>query len=183
MSYASIDNTLFEFTPPEGAKVVHKTLNVPAGLGAEKPGAAESSQPGAASAGDEAAHAGAGAREGRFHSGRSHRTRRCPSPAPPWSPLRNGGSPTAILHYGKGFGSVLLVETQATADQVAQLQKQLGQLSKVQLVQPTMVNGSPGLAFSTSLFNVVAWQQGKLTVVAAGMVPQSDLSAFANSVQ
>ena len=98
-------------------------------------------------------------------------------------PGENGGSPTVILHYGKGFGSVLLVETQATADQVAQLQKQLGPLSKVQLVQPTMVNGSPGLAFSTSLFNVVAWQQGKLTVVAAGMVPQSDLSAFANSVQ
>ena len=46
-----------------------------------------------------------------------------------------------------------------------------------------MVNGSPGLAFSTSLFNVVAWQQGKLMVAAAGMVPQSELSAFAGSVQ
>ena len=88
-----------------------------------------------------------------------------------------------LLHYGKGFGAIVLVETQATADQAAGLQKELAQLAKLQIVQLTNVNGSPGLAFSTALFNAIAWEQGKLMVAAAGMVPQSDLSAFANSVQ
>ncbi len=184
VSYSSIDETLFEFTPPEGAKVVHKTLSVPAGLGAEKPkpGAAESSQPGAAMQ-EMKPLTLAQAQEKAGFTLAEPQNATLPFTGAAVVPAENGGSPTAILHYGKGFGSVLLVETQASADQVAQLQKQLGQLSKVQLAQPTMVNGSPGLELSTSLFNVVAWQQGKLTVVAAGMVPQSDLSAFANSVQ
>ena len=71
----------------------------------------------------------------------------------------------------------MLAQTKTTAE----IGEQMKQLPEV--AQPTMVNGSPGLELSTSLFNVVAWQQSKLTVVAAGMVPQSDLSAFANSVQ
>jgi outer membrane lipoprotein-sorting protein len=187
VSYASIDGKLFEFTPPEGTKVVKKTVNVPAGLGAEKTGTAEGTQSSAGQA-LKSEHemkpltlAQAQQKAGFTLAEPQGSTLAFTGAAV--MPAENGGSPTVVLQYGKGFGSVMLVETQATADQAAGLEKQLAQLAKVQIVQPTMVNGSPGLALSTSLFNVVAWQQGKLMVAAAGMVPQSDLSAFAGSVR
>ena len=187
VSYASIDGKLFEFTPPEGTKVVKKTVNVPPGLGAEQTGTAEGTQSSAGQA-LKSEHEMkpltlAQAQQKAGFTLAEPQGSTLPFTGAAVMPAENGGSPTVVLQYGKGFGAVMLVETQATADQAAGLEKQLAQLTKVQIVQPTMVNGSPGLALSTSLFNVVAWQQGKLMVAAAGMVPQSDLSAFAGSVQ
>jgi len=187
VSYASIDGKLFEFTPPEGTKVVKKTVNVPAGLGAEKTGTAEGTQSSAGQA-LKSEHEMkpltlAQAQQKAGFTLAEPQGSTLPFSGAAVIPAENGGSPTVVLQYGKGFGAVMLVETQATADQVGRLQEQLAQLAKVQIVQPTMVNGSPGLALSTSLLNAVAWQQGKLMVAAAGMVPQSELSAFAGSVK
>jgi outer membrane lipoprotein-sorting protein len=177
VSYASIDNSLFSFTPPADAKVVHKTVNLPTGLGAMQ-GTQDQTKPEMKPLSIEQAQAKAGFTLVQPQDAGLPFAGAAVIPAEKGT---TGGAPMALLHYGNGFGSVLLVETQATADQVGQLQKQLGALGS--LVQPTIVNGSAGLQLSTSLFNVIAWQQGGLTVAVAGMVPQADLSAFANSVQ
>jgi outer membrane lipoprotein-sorting protein len=176
VSYAGIDSKVFEFTPPSGANVVHKTITLPTGQGANPGGETQTKQQT-----QPLTIAQAEAKAGftlALPQGSD-----LPFSGAAVLPGKEGTSasgPVVLLHYGKGFGAVMLVETQ-TADSLGQLQKQLGAAGS--LVQPTTVNGLPGLQLSTSLFNVVAWQQGKLTVAAAGMVPQSDLSAFANSVR
>ena len=75
----------------------------------------------------------------------------------------------------------MLVESQGAAGATANLQQTLAGLPHG-LVGATTVAGVPGYELSTSLFNVVAWQQGKVTAVAAGMVPQATLRAFVAAV-
>jgi outer membrane lipoprotein-sorting protein len=179
VSYASIDGKLFEFTPPSGAKVVHKTVTMPTGQGAKR-GSEDQTKQEMQPLTVAQAEAKAGF---KLALPQGSDLPFSGAAVLPGERGTTGSGPVVLLHYGEGFRSVLLVETQATPDQVSQLQKQLGQLGKVQIVQPTMVNGSPGVTLSTSLVNVVAWQQGKLMAAAAGMVPQSDLSVFADSVQ
>jgi outer membrane lipoprotein-sorting protein len=84
--------------------------------------------------------------------------------------------PTAVLLYGKGFGTIALAETATTPA----LQKQLAQLPA--LVDKTSVNGATVRSFTTPLGGVFVWQQGTTTLVAAGMVPKADLQAFVTSV-
>jgi outer membrane lipoprotein-sorting protein len=185
VSYAKIDNSLFEFTPPAGATVVHKQVDLPTAPATQKEGTQKSAtevQPLTLSQVQAQVpftlmlpHDSTLPFSGGFVIPAQQTTATSGS--------GTGSGPTAVLHYGTGFGSVVLVETQTTSAQLSQLQTQLAQLSKVQLAQPTTVNGDPGLQLSTSLFNVIMWQHGKLTVAAAGMVPQSELSAFANSVR
>ena len=43
--------------------------------------------------------------------------------------------------------------------------------------------GTTGYELSTSLFTVIAWQHGTVTVVAAGMVPRATLQTFAAAVR
>ena len=85
--------------------------------------------------------------------------------------------PTAVLLYGKGFGTIVLAETATTPA----LQKQLEQLPA--LVDKTSVNGVTVRSFTTPLGGVFVWQQGDTTLVAAGMVPKADLQAFVGSVR
>lgn len=85
--------------------------------------------------------------------------------------------PTAVLLYGKGFGTIALAETATTPA----LQKQLEQLPA--LVDKTSVNGVTVRSFTTPLGGVFVWQQGKTTLVAAGMVPKADLQAFVGTVK
>ena len=51
------------------------------------------------------------------------------------------------------------------------------------LSERTSVAGTTAYGLSTSLFNVIAWQHGKVTVVAAGMVPKATLQAFVAAVR
>jgi outer membrane lipoprotein-sorting protein len=85
--------------------------------------------------------------------------------------------PTAVLLYGKGFGTIVLAETATTPA----LQKQLEQLPA--LVDKTSVNGVTVRSFTTPLGGVFVWQQGTTTLAAAGMVPKTDLQAFVGTVK
>ncbi|HJW74159.1 MAG TPA: hypothetical protein VJ787_00620, partial [Thermoleophilia bacterium] len=170
VSYSKIDDTLFAFTPPEGAKVEHKTVDLPEGLGAgESAGEAsgtesgdaeaESSGAGTDSGGGEAESGGGGlsapsvgfegkhgmkpltlaqaeARAG-FDLALPTQTELPFSGAAvvPAEPGSEGQEPVVLLHYGKAFGSILLVESRVTADQMAGLEEELTQLAKMGMVQ------------------------------------------------
>jgi outer membrane lipoprotein-sorting protein len=86
-------------------------------------------------------------------------------------------SPVTVLKYGKGFGTIVLAETQTTAA----LDKQLKQLPA--LVDTTSVNGVQVRSFTTPLGGVSVWQKGDTTLLAGGMVTQADLQAFVSAVQ
>ena len=89
-------------------------------------------------------------------------------------------SPTSVLLYGDGFGAIVLAQTTTTPD----LQKQLEQAGQAsQILGSATVNGAKALEVGTPLGGIIVWQQGDTTLVAGGMVPMSDLEAFASSVR
>ena len=108
VSYAKNATSLFSFTPPAGATVQHKALPAPtSAIGRHDHGAgfARARQ----------SHAGAGAGEGhviRPDPGGAGRGRpHCRSQAR-WSlPGGGGRGASAVLRYGRGFGSVVLAES------------------------------------------------------------------------
>lgn len=88
--------------------------------------------------------------------------------------------PSSVLLYGDGFGAIALAQTETTPD----LEKQLRQLQQTsQILGATTVNGAQATKVGTPLGGVIVWQQGGTTLVAGGMVPMSDLEAFASSVR
>jgi outer membrane lipoprotein-sorting protein len=97
--------------------------------------------------------------------------------APAVTTTTSATGPTAVLLYGKGFGTIALAETATTPA----LQKQLQQLPA--LVDKTSVNGVTVRSLTTPLGGVFVWQQGDTTLVAGGMVPKADLEAFVTSVR
>lgn len=89
-------------------------------------------------------------------------------------------SPASVLLYGRSLGTIALVQTKTTPE----LQKQLEQAQQAsQLLGSTTVNGVKALEVGTPLGGVVVWQQDGTTLIAGGMVPMSDLEAFASSVR
>jgi hypothetical protein len=88
--------------------------------------------------------------------------------------------PSSVLLYGQGFGTIVLAQTQTTPDLAKQL-KQLQQTS--QILGTTTIGTAKATEVGTPLGGVVVWQQGGTTLVAGGMVPMSDLEAFASSVR
>ena len=71
-------------------------------------------------------------------------------------------------------------QTKTTPD----LEKQLQQLQQTaQILGTTTVGGVKAQIVGTPLGGVIVWQQGDTTLVAGGMVPMSDLEAFASSVR
>ena len=89
-------------------------------------------------------------------------------------------SPTSVLLYGQGFGTIALAQTKTTPELEQQL-KQARQASEI--LGSTTVNGAKALTVGTPLGGIVVWQQGDTTLIAGGMVPMSDLEAFAGSVR
>jgi outer membrane lipoprotein-sorting protein len=88
--------------------------------------------------------------------------------------------PVSVLLYGKSLGTIALVQTKATAD----LQKQLKQAQQAsQVLGSATVNGAKAIELGTPLGGIVVWQQGDTVLAAGGMVPMSDLEAFASSVR
>jgi hypothetical protein len=64
------------------------------------------------------------------------------------------------------------------------MQKQLQQAQKAsQILGSTTVSGAKALEIGTPLGGVIVWQKGGTTLLAGGMVPMSDLEAFAGSVR
>ena len=79
-----------------------------------------------------------------------------------------------------GLGTIALAQTTTTPD----LQKQLKQAQQAsQILGSTSVNGAKAVEIGTPLGGVIVWQQGGTTLLAGGMVPMSDLEAFAGSVR
>ena len=87
---------------------------------------------------------------------------------------------SSVLFYGQGFGTIVLAQTQTTPDLAKQL-KQLQQTS--QILGTTTIGTAKAAEVGTPLGGIVVWQQGGTTLVAGGMVPMSDLEAFAGSVR
>ena len=91
-------------------------------------------------------------------------------------PLRSGSA----LLYGDGFGAVVLGQTETTPE----LEKQLAEARKTsQILGKATVGGAEALKIGTPLGGVIVWEKDGTTLVAAGMVPMSDLEAFASSVR
>jgi len=103
----------------------------------------------------------------------------------PATTLRHGqattkAGPASVLLYGQGFGTIALAQTQTTPA----MQKQLQRAQKAsQILGSTTVNGAKALEIGTPLGGVIVWQKGGTTLLAGGMVPMSDLEAFAGSVR
>jgi outer membrane lipoprotein-sorting protein len=90
------------------------------------------------------------------------------------------GGPSSVLLYGDGFGAIALAQTKTTPA----LEKQVEQLRQTaQILGTTTVGGAEAQVVGTPLGGVIVWQQGGTTLVAGGMVPMSDLEAFASSVR
>jgi outer membrane lipoprotein-sorting protein len=89
----------------------------------------------------------------------------------------SAGGPTAVLLYGKGFGTIVLAQTKTTPA----LEKQLKQLPAI--VDTTAQNGVTARTLTTPLGGVYIWQHGNTTMVAGGLVTAADLEAFAGSVR
>ncbi len=88
--------------------------------------------------------------------------------------------PSSALLYGDGFGAIVLGQTRTTAE----LEKQLAEARKTsQILGRATVGGAEALKIGTPLGGVIVWEKNGTTLVAAGMVPMSDLEAFASSVR
>jgi len=91
-----------------------------------------------------------------------------------------GSDPTSVLLYGNGFGAIVLAQTSTTPE----LEKQLAEARKAtRALGSATVNGAQATQIGTPLGGVIVWEQDGTTLVAAGMVPMSDLEAFAGSVR
>lgn len=89
-------------------------------------------------------------------------------------------APVVVLRYGKGFGSVMMVETTVTDDQWTRLTSSLVQLPV--LGTPSAFGGHRVYQVDTRLGSLVAWRQGGLVVLAGGSVPRADLEAFVGGI-
>lgn len=88
--------------------------------------------------------------------------------------------PVSALLYGDGFGAIVLVQTKTTPE----LEQQLaGARQASEVLGSTTVNGVKAAEVGTPLGGAIVWEQDGTTLVAAGMVPMSDLEAFAGSVR
>ena len=86
-----------------------------------------------------------------------------------------------MLLYGEGLGTIVLAQTTDDAGAARSSSSRPRQAS--QILGSTTVNGAKALEVGTPLGGIIVWEQGDTTLVAGGMVPMSDLEAFASSVR
>jgi outer membrane lipoprotein-sorting protein len=199
VSFSAISDSLFSFSPPSGATVIHKQLGTAQGAPvkgiAGKAGAAEGGATHQAPLTLTQAKAQAPflltpsstpagvAFRGAFVTPTVTKAQAAignPTAQQARMIAVLGKHPTAALDYGTGFGTVLVVESKTTAGQDAQVQQQLGRLSTI---GKTTVNGMPATKLQTSLGSAVTFRQGDVRVIVAGFVPWSDLTQIAGSLQ
>ena len=97
------------------------------------------------------------------------------------APSKTRGA-TAILHYGTGFGSLVLIESQGVSSQTFGLQRQIAGLPHG-LITATTIATVPGYELQTPLVTIAAWQHGRTTAIAAGLVPQRVFSQFLAAIR
>ena len=188
VSYDQIAAGVFEFTPPTGAKVEHSTITLPDGMisgmhpGAPK-GATEAKEPAPLTLAEAQAQAGftlltSGSAALPFKGAYVLPAREAGAAG---SPTLGGGSPVAILRYGEGFGTVVLVETAISA---ADLSKVTTELAKIPILGATTPVG-PHAAYqlSTRLGAAMAFAENGTVVFAVGSVSQSDLAALVAGIK
>ena len=180
VSYSPVADSLFTFTPPSGATVVHKDLSK----------AVQGRQGGSQS--EPSRQVGVAHEPLTLDQAKAKAPfLLTPSPTPtdlafhgafvtPTSTGPKAHPTVAVLHYGTGFGSALIVEMPASADQDKAVEQQLGQAS---VLGKTTVNGAPATKLQTALGSALTFKQGDVRVVVAGMVPWTDLQQLAGSLR
>jgi outer membrane lipoprotein-sorting protein len=177
VSYKPASAALFAFTPPSGATVAHKDLrNSVQGLqsaATAQPQASKNVSPltlGQAKSAAPFVLTPSSTPTGLDFQGAFVR------------PITSQGTTTklAMLHYGTSFGSVVVVETPASARQDSQIAQQLGQLS---MIGKTTVNGTSATKLQTSLVSALTFTQSGVRVVVVGLVPFGDITQIAGSLK
>lgn len=178
VSYAASDSSLFSLTPPAGATVQHKTLP---SMTPASGGLTTDPTP--------AHHAQLTLAEARAKAKSYGLTLAAPaSPASlPFAgatvvPGKGGSGATAILHYGRGFGSVVIAESTGATGTTGSITQQLAKLPQG-LLAKTTVGGAQAHELSTSLADALVWQRGQVTLVAGGMVPSATLQQFVAGIR
>ena len=177
VSYAGNDASLFKFTPPAGATVQHKTL--PA---MTNPTSGVMAPTSAKHASLTLAQAQAQAKSYGLTLALPAKTASLPFEGATVTAGRGGHGATAILHYGSGFGSVVLVESTGATGPSGALAQQLAKVPKG-LLTTTMIGGAQAHELSTSLVDAMVWQHGPVTLLTAGMVPSHILQQFAAGIR
>lgn len=199
VSYDPIAADVFKFTPPEGAKIEKKTLTLPDAM-------ISGMFPGPALGGMDATGTPLGTEpapltlaEAEAQAGFSLLT-----PAPAALPFKGayvlpareagatgssalgGGAPVAVLRYGEGFGTVVLIETTISA---ADLSKVTTELAKIPMLGTTISVGPHAVyQLSTRLGAAMAFAEtgtgeNGTVVLAAGSVSQADLAALVTGIK
>jgi outer membrane lipoprotein-sorting protein len=183
VSYQPGADSLFTFTPPSGATVVHKDLSK----------SLQGAQPGAGAEPKGEKHAAQHKPLTLAQAETAAPFLLTPSSTPAGlefkgafvTPTKGAATGTAdhpnvaVLHYGAGYGSVLVIETPANAKQDRQIEQQLGQIS---MIGKTTVNGTQATKLQTSLGSALTFTQGGVRVVVVGLVPFGDITQIASSL-
>jgi outer membrane lipoprotein-sorting protein len=177
VSYARNSASLFRFTPPAGATVQHKTL--PA---MTNPAGAMTAPSSAKQAPLTLSQAQAKAKSYGLTLAVPANTASLPFEGATVTAGSGGHGATAILHYGRGFGSVVLVESTGTSGPSGALAQQLAKVPKG-LLTTTTIGGAQAHELSTSLVDAIVWQHGPVTLLTAGMVPSHTLQQFAAGIR
>jgi hypothetical protein len=177
VSYTRASDRLFAFTPPSGATVAHKDLSSSLrGLqsaATAQPQISKKASPLTLAQAENAAS---------FVLAPSSTPTGLKFQGAFVTPITSQGITTklAVLHYGTSFGSVVVVETPASARQDSQIAQQLGQLS---MIGKTTVKGATATKLQTSLVSAVTFTQGGVRVVVVGLVPFGDITQIAGSLK
>ena len=176
VSYTTNDSSLFVFTPPSGATVQHRTLpSMPSATsGMTAPASVEHAPLTLIQAQTKARSYG-------LTLALPAKTAALPFEGATVTAARGGHGASATLHYGRGFGSVVLVESSGGSGPAGALTQQLAKLPQG-LLTTTTIGGAQAHELSTSLADVIIWQHGPATLLAGGMVPSSTLQQFAASI-
>ncbi len=170
VSYAKNATSLFSFTPPAGATVQHKALPAPTNaIGGTTTAPASPKH-----ASLTLAQAQAKATSYGLTLVVPARTASLPFAGAVVTPGGGGRGASAVLHYGRGFGSVVLAESSGATGSSGSLTQQLSKLPQG-LLTTTTIGGVQARELTTSLVNAIVWRHGSTTVVAAGMAPVTTL--------
>lgn len=185
IAYGHLDASLFDFVAPAGATVSEQALPAAEDL----LGSSTAGKP----AGERSiASQRTGGRSQTLADAEASATRHGLAlvvPQAPWSALPFAGAtvtvthwPVAVLRYGSGFGSIVLLESKGATGSLVGLEQQRGRLPRALLGSAT-VAGQPAWELRTPLITLAMWRQGATEVVAAGAVSQTSLDQLLAAVK